>query len=418
MRKKVTATVLMITLSSTLLLLATFMKPITFVASSSMYVVSISLSPTVLPPSSAQSTHAQQTNGLDPIVLAALIGLVGVIVVAIITGAFAVYQSRKAARIEKQRLFDQAENERILRAGQQENERRRRLEEQQYEQQRSAEKHQYEQQRLTDKKNYEEHLLFLQKELERQFRERERVEQQEAIKSETLRLKMLQAQTNSERAVTYRKALYEVPRISRLQILDMSHPLMLANIYVRVRVHQETRVSYEIDPVMQAAEIKHDPNTLFQASLKFLEQRFSSALDPSEVIQTYKHCVILGDPGAGKTTLLKYLTLQAAANKLDKLPDLPILVELNAFANTNHYDLLDFASANWDERYGFPKGDARSFIEEKLHEGKAILLLDALDETTIGNSTIDAEASYQRVVDSITKIATRYYQSPYCCYCP
>ena len=378
MRGKATAIVLMIPLSVAALW-TTFMKPLITVASSSMHVASISLSPTVFPPTSAQSTSSQQTNGLQPVVIAALIGLLGAIIVAVITGAFAFYQSRKAARIEQQRR---------------------------------AEEQQYEQQRLAEKQQYEERLLFLQKEVERQFRERERVEQQEAIKSEALRLKMLQAQTNSERAVTYRQALYEDPRISRLQILDMNQPLMLANIYVRVRVHQETRVSYEIDPVMRAAEIKHDPNALLQASLKYLEHRISSALDPSEAIRTYKHCIILGDPGAGKTTLLKYLTLQAAASKLDKLPDLPILVELNAFASSGHYDLLDFVSANWDERYGFPKDDARSFIVEKLYEGNAFLLLDALDETAIGNSAIEAEASYQRVVDSIIKTATRYYQSP------
>ena len=51
-----------------------------------------------------------------------------------------------------------------------------------------------------------------------------------------------------------------------------------------------------------------------------------------EAIRKYQHCVIVGDPGAGKTTLLKFLTLSAADKKLKDLPDLPIHIELNAFA--------------------------------------------------------------------------------------
>ncbi len=374
--------------------------------------VSTFLSPTVPPLSSTQLVNGEQTNSSNPAVLVAIIGLIGVIVAAIITGVFAFYQSRRASQVEEQIFLEQLANEQQRRVEQQEYEKQRQAAQQEYEKQRQAAQQEYEKQRQAEQQQYEERLLHLQKELERQFKERERVEQQEAIKSEALRVKMLQAQNNSERAVTYRLALFEDPRISRLQILDMSHPLMLANIYVRVRVHQETRVSYEIDPVMQAAEVKHDPNALLQASLHYLEQRLSSALDPSDAIRTYKHCVILGDPGAGKTTLLKHLTLQSAANKLDKLPDLPILVELNAFASSGYYDLLDFASLNWEERYRFLKGDARSFMEEKLHEGNALLLLDALDKTAIGNSTLEAEASYQRIVDNIIKIATRYYKCP------
>ncbi|MBO0795547.1 MAG: NACHT domain-containing protein, partial [Ktedonobacteraceae bacterium] len=122
-------------------------------------------------------------------------------------------------------------------------------------------------------------------------------------------------------------------------------------------------------------------------------------------------CVFTGDPGAGKTTLLRYLTLKAANGQLHNLPDFPIYIELNHFASSGYHDLLDFISTRWDDRYGFPKGDARSCIEEHLKEGKALLLLDALDETVIGNSIDTAEHSYQRISDAITELAARYHQS-------
>src|SRR5713226_9243269 len=113
---------------------------------------------------------------------------------------------------------------------------------------------------------------------------------------------------------------------------------------------------YEIDPTILMAEMQRDPNALLKAGFRHLERRASSAIDPDEAIRTYKHCVFVGDPGAGKTTLLKYLTLKSADNLLVGLPDLPVRVELNAFASSGYNDLLDFVANNWEERYGFPKG--------------------------------------------------------------
>ena len=94
------------------------------------------------------------------------------------------------------------------------------------------------------------------------------------------------------------------------------------------------------------------------------------------------------------------------------LPDLPIHIELNAFASSGYHDPRDFVLARWDDRYGFPKVEARAYIEENLKNSNALLLLDALDETVIGDLVNEAEASYMRVADLITQLATRYHQCP------
>jgi NACHT domain len=159
---------------------------------------------------------------------------------------------------------------------------------------------------------------------------------------------------------------------------------------------------------MLAAEVQRDPNALLQAGFKHLESRVSSAVNPDEAIRTYKRCVFVGDPGAGKTTLLKYLTLRSADGTLDKLPDLPIRIELNAFAASGYHDLFDFAAHQWDEQYGFPMRNARAAMEERLKDGSALLLLDALDETVVGDTVEAAEASYQQVIENIVQAATRY----------
>src|SRR5204863_700991 len=83
----------------------------------------------------------------------------------------------------------------------------------------------------------------------------------------------------------------------------------------------------------------------------------------------------------------------------------------NAFASSEYHDLLDFAANVWDERYAFLKADARVYMDEILKAGKALILLDALDETVIGEQVETAEASYKSVSDAIIQLATRYPQA-------
>ena len=338
--------------------------------------VPLSLSPistsTVSPSPTSKiliSTNLEQlAQGLNPTILAALIGVVGVIVGALLTGAFVVYQTRRTARIEQKKQHEQF--------------------------------------------RHEQDMLRLQKDLETQYKHNEREEQRQETEAEAVEDAMRRAKTLVERIIAYRKALYTDPRIAYLQILDMSRPLEVTNVYVRVCVHLDARSSFELDPAIRAAEIQRDPNALLQASFKHLERLASSAIDPDEAIRTYKHCIFVGDPGAGKTTLLKYLTLKSADNQLPGLPDLPIRIELNAFVSSGYLDLLDFAAADWDERYIFPKADARAAMEESLKTGNALLLLDALDETMIGITPEEAEISYQKVAAAIMQLATRYPQAP------
>ncbi len=176
--------------------------------------------------------------------------------------------------------------------------------------------------------------------------------------------------------------------------------------FVRVRLHEEPKPGYELDPLLRLAAERRDPNDMMQASHRYLESRSSSAIDPDAAIRRYKRCVFVGDPGAGKTTLLKYLALRTVGKQLPDIPDIPIHIELNAFATSGYSDLLDFAATTWEDRYSFPKADARAYMDEKLHGGNAILLLDALDETVAGITLEEAEVSYKRAWDAIMKLIT------------
>ncbi len=164
----------------------------------------------VVTATSLTSTVAQPASGLDPAIIAAFIGLAGVVVGALIAGAFALKSARRTAEIEREKQAEQF-------------------------------KHDQEMERLR-------------KELEAQYRAKQQEEQREETKAEVLRLKMLLAQTSIERAKAYRQAVHADPRISRLQILDMSRPLEVTSIYVRVRVHQDVRPGYAIERALLEAE--------------------------------------------------------------------------------------------------------------------------------------------------------------------
>jgi predicted NACHT family NTPase len=140
-------------------------------------------------------------------------------------------------------------------------------------------------------------------------------EEQEAALQE-----MRHAKTIEDRVNVYRKLLQTDPRIAHLQILDMNRPLPLSNVYVAVRLHQESRLKSEIDSALKDAEAEIDPNIALRAEQEWLETRASSSLELTNALQADVHCAFIGDPGAGKTTLLKHLALKSVQSQLPGMP--------------------------------------------------------------------------------------------------
>ena len=306
-------------------------------------------------------------------------GALATILAAFIGGGFIIYQMRKNHRLERDKQQMQSRLEIAL----------------------------DHQQFLEDlgKMRYGERLAT-----EREERERER--QRRTAANDSVKTAMRRAKTPSERKKAYREALHADPDISRLQILEMSQPLEVTKVYVRLRLHEDPQLSYEPDSLLLAAEAQRDPNALIKAGRILLDTRSSEAMSPEDALRRYSRYIILGDPGAGKSTLLKYLTLKSIDGQLPNLPDLPIHITLGQFAYSDKPDLIAFVAARWNERYGFPEEEARVFIEENLTDGSAMLLLDALDETVIGESAEIADDSYRRVLTAINQVATRYHKAP------
>jgi predicted NACHT family NTPase len=108
--------------------------------------------------------------------------------------------------------------------------------------------------------------------------------------------------------------------------------------------------------------------------------------------------VLLGDPGAGKSTLLKHLALTAIR---DELAPLPILVPLSAYAEalrTEPQPLRTFLAAYQATRRA-SLGDLAPLFEHAIERGRALVLLDGLDEVQT-----DRGALVKRVEDFVREI--------------
>ncbi len=126
----------------------------------------------------------------------------------------------------------------------------------------------------------------------------------------------------------------------------------------------------------------------------FLEQRQRALINRSGnkfladklLIQSdRKKFVLLGAPGSGKTTLLSYFAVMLAQNQVEKLglnPDvdyLPILIRMRDLSRLGEISILDYAK-QFAENSMSVKSLPEGFFEYWLEDGRALILLDGLDE--------------------------------------
>ncbi|WP_424096368.1 HEAT repeat domain-containing protein [Moorena producens] len=155
----------------------------------------------------------------------------------------------------------------------------------------------------------------------------------------------------------------------------------LAQIFVMPDVVEEVSTARPWEREFLAAESAEKPERALSRKTtgrKFLAQQLLSQSQSRRV-------VILGAPGSGKTTLMSYFAVMLAESKpevlgLDGYTDwLPILIRMRDFGINLDKNLIDYAcgfAENTMSVQRLPVG----FFEHWLSDGRALILLDGLDE--------------------------------------
>jgi predicted NACHT family NTPase len=158
-----------------------------------------------------------------------------------------------------------------------------------------------------------------------------------------------------------------------LQLLDISRPVAIDDIYIDVNILEEivSQQWLEITDIQNLNREEFDHFGLGEVSLK--------QIPGMRAVETYPKLRVLGKPGVGKTTFLQHLAIQCnqgafAANQV------PIFITLRNFAEesqvSNEFSLLNYIR----QEFLISGISDPSIIETLLSAGRVLLLLDGMDE--------------------------------------
>jgi formylglycine-generating enzyme required for sulfatase activity len=146
------------------------------------------------------------------------------------------------------------------------------------------------------------------------------------------------------------------------------------------------------------------------------------ALLATEAVYQHPHLVLIGDPGSGKSTFMRHLAWALAQRGLDQnsqapqlfgWPDnarrLPLFLPLRSLAGAiavqgdQPATLAAVLSAELASTYNVR--EAEVLVDQALHSGAALLLLDGLDEVSLENARGHADrATVLRVVREFARL--------------
>ncbi|NEU82295.1 NACHT domain-containing NTPase [Nostoc sp. UIC 10630] len=187
-----------------------------------------------------------------------------------------------------------------------------------------------------------------------------------------------------------------------LQLLDISRPVAIDDIYIDVNILEEiaSQQWLEITALQNL-----DPKLFDRFGLGDADQ---NQIPGTQAVETYSKLRVLGKPGVGKTTFLQYLAIQCnqgtfAGNLV------PIFITLRNFAEeskiTNEFSLLKYIRQEFLTS-GISDSSA---IETLLNAGRVLILLDGMDEILNQQSNT--------VLSEIRRFSEKYHKNQFVAAC-
>lgn len=176
-----------------------------------------------------------------------------------------------------------------------------------------------------------------------------------------------------------------------IQVERLAIRLPLESIYVELRVRpvlQRMSAPEEVRVAGRPFALTELADALTQKAAR--SHQLPDPISIEEALMSKSGVVILGDPGAGKSTILKFLALTIAEGKgLDRFGlsqgSLPILVPVAAYAaalKAGSQQAVEDFLADYYQRVRGVSLDLQYLFKEAIGQGRAVILLDGLDEIT------------------------------------
>ncbi|NEP17902.1 MAG: NACHT domain-containing NTPase, partial [Leptolyngbya sp. SIO4C1] len=173
-------------------------------------------------------------------------------------------------------------------------------------------------------------------------------------------------------------------RCGTMRVLDMEQPIGIGDIYTSVNILERIsgRRRLAIDQLLENCNVADFDRFM-------LGQVHDERVPGLEAVERYDKLMVLGKPGAGKTTFMKRLATLCNQGKF-QAQRVPVFATLKEFAEAQgRPSLQDYIAQQW-QACGLKEPTS---VEQVLKNGRALILLDGLDEVQ--------ESDHSRILQAI-----------------